>query len=92
MGETKANKHYNFKSNFATMREIQDFEQKNISMSSPNLDSTTIVKNTTNRKMSPIDSITVGTKTLKPTQLICPTDFLEQNGKVHVPHETLEFW
>ena len=31
--EKKENNHYNFKSDFETMMEIQDFEQGNISMS-----------------------------------------------------------
>ena len=61
--KTKAKNHYNFKSDYETMREIQAFEQENISMSGPTLDSTLIGTNTTNRKTSPIDSILVGTKT-----------------------------
>ena len=66
------------------MREIQDFERENISMSPPNLDSTPIVLNTTNRTRSPIESITVGTKMLVPTPLTQPTEFPEQNGKLHI--------
>ena len=58
----KANNHYNFKSDFETMREIQDFERENISMSWPTFDSTPIGKNTTNRTPSPIYSITVKRK------------------------------
>ena len=38
VSETRANNHYNFKSDFEAMREIQDFEQENISMSQPTLD------------------------------------------------------
>ena len=38
----KADNHYNFKSDFETMREIQFFERENISMSRPTLDSTPI--------------------------------------------------
>ena len=54
--------HYNFKSDFETKREIQYFEQENVSMSQPILDSTTLGTNTTNRKTSPIDLIPVGKK------------------------------
>ena len=45
------------------MRDIQDFERENISMSRPTLDLTPIFSNTTNGKTSPIDSVLVGIKT-----------------------------
>ena len=73
------------------MREIQDFEQVNISMTRPTLDSTHIGMNTTNGTTSPIDSIPVVTKTPEPMPMTPPTDFPtlpmdfpEQKGKAHV--------
>ena len=56
-------------------------------MSQPILDSTTIGTNTTNGKMSPIDSIPVGTKTPEPTPLKLPTELTEHNGKAHIPDD-----
>ena len=82
--EKKASNHYNLKSDFETMREIQDCERKNISMSPPTFDSTPIGKNTTNRKISPIESIPVE-KTLEPTPLTLPTKLPEKNGKAFLP-------
>ena len=75
VSKTKAITHYNFRSDFETMREIQYFERENISMSQPNFDSTPIVTNTTNRTTSPIDSISVGTKITETTPLTQPTEF-----------------
>ena len=46
--ETRENNHYNFKSDFENMRDIQYFERENISMSRPNLDSTPLITNTNN--------------------------------------------
>ena len=87
LSKKKSNNHYNFKNYFETMREIQDFERENISMSRPTLDSTHIGTNTTNGTTSPIKSILVGTKTPEPTPLTLPTEFPEQNGKLHVPDD-----
>ena len=87
MRETKANNYYNFKSDFVTMREIQDFEQENVSVTQPTLDSTNISTNTTNQTTSPIYSIPVGTKTPEHMPLTLPTYFPEQNGKGHVPDD-----
>ena len=63
-------------------------------MSRPPLDSTPLDTNMKNGKMSPIESIPVGTKTPETTPLTpptylttLPTDFPEQNGKSHVPGE-----
>ena len=56
-------------------------------MSQPTLDSTPLGKITTNRTMSHIESILVGTKTPEPTPLTQRKEFTEQNGKLHVPGE-----
>ena len=56
-------------------------------MSRPPLDLTPIGTNTTNRTMSPIESIPVRTKTPDPTPLTRPTKFPDQNGKENVPGE-----
>ena len=81
------------------MREIQDFERENISMSQPTLDSKNVsisrpplesthnVFNTNNGTTTSIDSIPIITKTPEPTLLTEPTEFLEQNGNVHVPDD-----
>ena len=69
------------------MREIQDFEQDNISMSRLTLDSTLIGLKTTNETTSPIESIPVGTKTPEPTLLTQTMEFPDQNGKAHVPDD-----
>ena len=53
-------------------------------MSRPLLDSIPLGTNMTNKETSPIDSITVETKTSEPTQLTQTKDFPEQNGKEHV--------
>ena len=66
MSEMKEKNNYNYKSDFETMRAIQDFERENISMSQPTLVSTPIGINMTNRKTLPIDLIPVGTKTIDP--------------------------
>ena len=73
VSKTKAKNHYNFKIDIETMREIQYFEQENISMSRPTLDSTPLGTNMTNVKTSPIDSIPVGVKTPEPNPLTRPT-------------------
>ena len=59
------------------------------------LDLTPIATNTTNPKTSPIDLITIGTKTPEPTPRTLPTEkstrpmeSSKQNGKVHVPEDT----
>ena len=83
----KQKNHYNYKNDFETMREIQYFEREDISMSQPTLDSTPIVKNTTNRTTSLMDSIKVGTKTPDPMPLTKPTEFPEKNGRAHVPND-----
>ena len=70
--KTKAKNHYNFKSNFETMREIHDFEWENISMSRPTLDSTPLGTDMTNGQTSAIDLIPVGIKTPEPTPLTLP--------------------
>ena len=61
-------------------------------MSQPHLDLTPLGTNTTNRKMSPIDLISVETKTPEPTPQILPTDsptlpmdLPEKDGKAYVP-------
>ena len=54
VSETKAKNHYNFKSNFGTRREIQDFGRQNDHMSGPTLDPTPLGTNMTNGTMSPI--------------------------------------
>ena len=56
-------------------------------MSRPLFDSTHFGTNVTNRTTSPIDSISVGTKTPEPTPLKQPMELPEQNGKYHVPGE-----
>ena len=61
--KAKAKNHYNFKSDFETRREIQDFGRQNDPMSRPTLDLTPLGTNTTNVTMSPIESIPVQTKT-----------------------------
>ena len=69
MSGTRSDQNCSSKAYFETMRENQDFERKNISMSRPPLDSTPFGTNTTNRKMSPIKSIPVGTKMTDPMPL-----------------------
>ena len=69
------------------MREIRDFEQENISMSQPTLDSTTNGTNTTNIKKSPIDLIPVRTKTPEPMPLTQQTELPEKIGKTHIPDD-----
>ena len=81
VSKMKAKNHYNFKSDFETVREIQYFERENISMSRPTLDSTPISTNITNGTTSPIDSIPVGAKTPDSMPLTQPTEFKEKNGK-----------
>ena len=83
---------YSSKTNFETRRKNQYFERQNKSTSRPSLDLNPFGANMTNRTTSPIDSITVATKTPEPTPLArpmnsqtLPTDLPEQNGKVHVP-------
>ena len=69
---TKAKNHYNFKSEFKTRIDkmvYQYFGRQNDPMSQSTLDSTPLGMNTTNVKMSPIESIPVGTKTPEPTPL-----------------------
>ena len=66
------------------MREIQDFEWENISMSRPTLDLTPIGTNMTNGKTYQIDSISVKTKTPEPTPLKRPTEFPKISEKEHV--------
>ena len=78
---------YNTKTDFETRKENQYFWRQNNSISRPPLDSTPLGTNTTNRTISPIDSIPVETKTSYPTPLIRPTEFPQQNGKSHVPGE-----
>ena len=73
MIKTRANSDYIFKSDHETMREIQDFEGGNISM--------------TNGKTSPIGSIPVKKKTLDPMPLTRPTEFTEKNGMGQVPDD-----
>ena len=70
----------------------QDFGRQNDSMNRPPLDSNPLGTNTTNGTTSPRDSIPVGAKSPEPTPLTLtmdsptlPTDFPDQNGKVHVP-------
>ena len=78
----KEKNHYNFKSDFEAMREIQYFEGVNISMSQPTLDSTSSGTNTTNGTTSLIDSIPVETKTnftISPS----PIDSIPVGTKTH---------
>ena len=56
-------------------------------MSQPPLESTRLGTSMTNGTTSHIESIHVGTKTTKPTPQTQPTEFPEQNGKLHVPGE-----
>ena len=92
MSRTRPEQNYSSKTDSETRRENQDFEHQNNSTSRPPLDSTTLGTNTTNRTMSPIDLITVGTKKAEPTQRTRPTDYptLPTNSwkwkeKAHVP-------
>ena len=62
VSKMKAKNHYNFKIDFETRREIQDFGRQNDPMSWPTLDSTPLGTNTTNRKMSHIDLMPVRKK------------------------------
>ena len=57
-------------------------------MSRPQLESTPLGTNTTNKITSPMDSITVGTKTSETILLTQPMELSEQNGKVHVLGES----
>ena len=59
----------NSKTDFETRRENQYFGRQNNSMSRPHLDSAPLGKDTTNRTMSPIDSIPVGKKMPEPTPI-----------------------
>ena len=52
------------------------------------LDSNPLGTNTTNGTTSPIDSISVGTKTSKPTQLTSTTESTKQNGKEKLPGDS----
>ena len=52
------------------------------------LDSNPLGTNTTNGTTSPIDSISVGTKTSKPTQLTSTTESTKQNGKEKLPRDS----
>ena len=83
--KTNAKNHYNFKRDFETMREIKDFEKEHFSMSQITLYSTPLGMNTTNVIASPIDSITVRTKTSEHTPLTRPTELPYQTGKLHIP-------
>ena len=77
VSKTKAKNHYNFKSEFETMRDKmvdQDFGGQNDPMSRPTLESNPLGMNTTNRTTSPIDSIPVRTKYPKPTSPELSTD------------------
>ena len=47
----------------------------------------TVGTNMTNKTISPVESIPVGTKTPEPTPLTRSTEYPEQNGKVHVLDE-----
>ena len=92
MSATRSEQNYSYKNDFQNWRENQDFGRQNILMSRPPLDSTPIVTNTINGKMSPIDSIPVRTKTPDPTPQTRPTEsssrlmyYSKIKGKAHVP-------
>ena len=70
MIRTRSEQNYSYKTDFEIRRENQDFGRQNNSMSRLPLDSNTIGTNTTNGITSPIDSISVGTKTPDPTPQI----------------------
>ena len=75
---TRSEQKYNHKTHFATRRENQDFERKNISMSQLPLGSTPFGTNTTNIKTSPIDSIQVRKKMPDPMPQTQPTELSTQ--------------
>ena len=88
---TSSKKNYSSKTDFETMKENQDFERQNISMSRPLLYSTHFGTNTTNGKTSSIELIHFRTKIPDPTPLTRPTDFptrptesSKRKWKVHV--------
>ena len=65
MNGKRSEQNYCYKTDFGIRRENQDFGRQNNSMSLPPLDSTPIGMNTINVKTSPIDSISVETKTAR---------------------------
>ena len=95
MSRTRSEQNYSSKTYFETRRENQYFGRQNNSMSRPPLYLTHFGKNTTNGTTSPIDLVSVGTKTPEPTLQTRPTDsptlptnLPEQNGKAHVPGDS----
>ena len=87
----RSEQNYSPKTDCENRRENQYFERQNISMIRPPLESTPFGTNTTNRPTSPIDSITIRTKTPEPTPRTRTTNsptlpkYLPyQNGKAHI--------
>ena len=69
MSEAKSDHDFNYKTKFQIGKDNKEFERQNILMSQPLLDSTPIGTNTTNAKISNLDSTSVGTKTPDPKPL-----------------------
>ena len=74
MSEAKSYYEYNYKIEFQIWKENEEFERQNISVSQPPLESTPIVTNTSNAKMSHLDSTPVDMKIPDPKLLTLPTE------------------
>ena len=66
MSEEKSDHDYNYKTEFQIGKDNKEFERQNILISPPHLDLTPIGTNTTNAKISHLDSTHVGKKTTYP--------------------------
>ena len=74
MSKAKSDYDYKYKTEFQIWKENKEFERQNISMIRPPLDSTHIGKNTTNAKISHLESTPIGTKTPYPKPLTLTTE------------------
>ena len=90
VSEAKLDHDYNYKTGLKFWKENKEFERQNISMSRPHLHLTPIGTNTSNAKISHLDSNPVGRKTSDPKPLKRPmklSKIKEESGKEYVPEK-----
>ena len=81
MSEEKSDHDYNYKTESQIWKDNKEFDRQIFLMSRPPLDLTPIGTNTTNAKISHLDSNMVGTKTIDPKPLTQPTEYSKRKEK-----------
>ena len=81
MSEEKSDHDYNYKTKFQIGKYNKEFERQNISMSQPPLELTPIGTNTTNTKISHLDSTPVGKKKPYPKPVTRTAESSKHKGK-----------